>query len=121
VKYNIMKRWVKALRSGKYKQIRGALNNGKGFCCLGVLCDISKKDLGIKWVKGYEDKMEIGKRHKDTDYLPKSVRRWAGIKTRECSFYDEASETECDLSLLNDNYRSFKYIAKVIEQYWMKL
>ncbi len=35
-----IKRWVKALRSGKYKQHRGGYNcigpRGKSFCCLGV-------------------------------------------------------------------------------------
>lgn len=39
-------KWVKALRSGKYKQGAGYLNSVRGFCCLGVLCDIS--GLG-KW------------------------------------------------------------------------
>jgi hypothetical protein len=31
-------KWLKALRSGKYKQARGTLFNGDGYCCLGVLC-----------------------------------------------------------------------------------
>ena len=41
-------RWVKALRSGKFKQSTGTLkdvnNSGDvvGYCCLGVLCAISK-------------------------------------------------------------------------------
>lgn len=38
-KQNITK-WVKALRSGEYKQTRGMLQNNKGFCCLGVACKI---------------------------------------------------------------------------------
>ena len=33
-------KWVNALRSGKYKQTRGNLQDGDGFCCLGVLCDL---------------------------------------------------------------------------------
>lgn len=34
-------KWVKALRSGEYKQGTGKLNDGQGnFCCLGVLCEI---------------------------------------------------------------------------------
>ena len=48
----LMKRWVKALRSGKYEQGCGSLKmNVKSedglitdkhqYCCLGVLCDIS--------------------------------------------------------------------------------
>lgn len=36
---NILK-WTKALRSGKYKQTQGALHNKKGYCCLGVACEL---------------------------------------------------------------------------------
>lgn len=39
-------KWLEALRSGKYEQSRACLRDPKGFCCLGVLCDIS--ELG-KW------------------------------------------------------------------------
>lgn len=43
MKNNIMKKWVKALRSGKYKQGTGTLkqynrNEEAKHCCLGVLC-----------------------------------------------------------------------------------
>lgn len=44
--------WVAALRSGEYTQAAGALRNSKGFCCLGVLCDLHHKahpDAG-EWV-----------------------------------------------------------------------
>jgi hypothetical protein len=40
--------WIKALRSGRYKQCREQLRDGEGYCCLGVLARIngsSKKDL----------------------------------------------------------------------------
>ena len=43
-----------ALRSGKYRQTRGRLRDSKGFCCLGVACEIS----GVgKWNgdEGYND------------------------------------------------------------------
>lgn len=35
-------RWVAALRSGEYKQATGVLKSaeGRGFCCIGVLCDV---------------------------------------------------------------------------------
>lgn len=38
-------KWVAALRSGEYKQCRGELFNGKGYCCLGVACVITKTKL----------------------------------------------------------------------------
>jgi len=35
-------KWLKALRSGKYKQGKYRLRNNRDeFCCLGVLCDVS--------------------------------------------------------------------------------
>jgi len=45
MKKNVAKKWVKALRSGKYKQSREMLKNSGGYCCLGVLCEI----LDFKW------------------------------------------------------------------------
>lgn len=44
----IKRRWLKALRSGKYKQGTGSLRDGDGFCCLGVLCDVVKNDKALK-------------------------------------------------------------------------
>jgi hypothetical protein len=34
-------KWVKALRSGEYKQARKKLRDGENYCCLGVLCQIA--------------------------------------------------------------------------------
>jgi len=57
----VYKKWLKALRSGKYQQAQGCLREVeqddwtdevlavKGFCCLGVLQDIAVKDGGPKW------------------------------------------------------------------------
>lgn len=35
------KKWLKALRSGEYKQGKNYLRKGDEFCCIGVLCDIT--------------------------------------------------------------------------------
>ncbi len=35
-----LNRWVKALRSKKFKQAKHALTNGEGHCCMGVLCEL---------------------------------------------------------------------------------
>jgi hypothetical protein len=37
--------WIVALRSGEYKQTSEYLKNNRGFCCLGVLCDVA----GATW------------------------------------------------------------------------
>lgn len=43
---SLVKRWIKALRSGKYKQGKKALRTSNNeFCCLGVLCDVANPQL----------------------------------------------------------------------------
>lgn len=37
---DLKKRWVEALRSGKYQQGEGQLQLGYTYCCLGVLADV---------------------------------------------------------------------------------
>lgn len=37
--------WVKALRSGEYKQGIGKLRERDEFCCLGVLCQVAGIDI----------------------------------------------------------------------------
>ena len=46
-KIKLAKRWIAALRSSKYKQGYGYLVSGNKYCCLGVLCDVAKKEFGI--------------------------------------------------------------------------
>lgn len=36
-----IRKWVKALRGGKYKQTKSALQNDEGYCCLGIACVIT--------------------------------------------------------------------------------
>lgn len=38
----IKREWIKALRSGEYEQTRRRLCDDTGFCCLGVLWDITQ-------------------------------------------------------------------------------
>ncbi|HEV8263241.1 MAG TPA: hypothetical protein VGQ19_21085 [Burkholderiales bacterium] len=36
----VKRKWIEALRSGRYQQTQKALRNDDGYCCLGVLCDL---------------------------------------------------------------------------------
>lgn len=53
MKQEIARRWVEALRSGKYQQTSGTLarkdpvTGTVGYCCLGVLCEIAVEDQVI--------------------------------------------------------------------------
>ena len=102
------KKWVEALRSGKYKQSIQFLHSEEGYCCLGVACDLFK-EKHQKWEKSnfiYNFKNE--KNHSyNQNYIPRSLARKIGI---------DNSNQEC-LSRLNDiNRFSFKKIADYIEK-----
>jgi hypothetical protein len=83
MKEKILKKWVKALRSGKYKKGQGQLailkdsedDNSKRvkYCCLGVLCDLYAKETGIKWDGDLFEE--------ESGALPKAVMKWAGLKS----------------------------------------
>ena len=100
----IMKKWVKALRSGKYKHTKGQLQDVTGYCCLGVLCEISGKDY-----------------QPGGGALPDEVMCWAGM-AGDMGTLPGKNRKHVDLPELNDkaNY-SFKSIANVIERPWRVL
>jgi hypothetical protein len=127
---DIAKKWVKALRSGKYKQGKSFLKqfNSKGqpkHCCLGVLCELyndtmkknNKKTISVKCRDDDLDYGYVTFANKD-DSLPAVVRKWAGIKNKLGTFsYTERifKHTEC-LADLNDTGKKFSTIADIIEK-----
>lgn len=118
----IKAKWVAALRSGKYEQTHGALRDGdKGFCCMGVLCNlhaIANPKFAAKQKDPYTYDGKQG--------LPsRTVTDWAGISETERVKYELAGEDVLvsykgnlkRLSALNDEYRlSFKQIANIIDR-----
>lgn len=130
MKKNIAKKWIDALRSGKYKQIKGALKRAKdnqieSFCALGVLCDLYQKD--------HKEKLEEQNSHikktkngsavafEDEIYtLPFKVQKWAGMKDSE-GCLDLDGEQDRTIPQLNDQGVSFKKIADLIEKNQKKL
>lgn len=73
MKKNIKKLWVKALRSGKYKQGCRALRYDNMFCCLGVLCDLHRKRTKKKG-NIWRNNAYLGYRAG----IPEDVQKWAG-------------------------------------------
>ncbi len=68
MKADLKRKWVEALRSGKYKQGEGELRRGDAFCCLGVLADVR----GAEWVEDEYGELGIpnGDGHVLTGALP---------------------------------------------------
>lgn len=53
-------KWVKALRSGEFKQARGFLQKDGGYCCLGVLCLIAGISVDrLETQEGYADIFDL--------------------------------------------------------------
>jgi hypothetical protein len=102
----IKKKWVEALRSGKYKQGIGRLKGNDEFCCLGVLCDIS----GLSnWDA---ENRYLG----DNSLLPMQVVEWAGLDSYNPRCPAPNSSGTLPLSAFNDHRYSFIEIADLIER-----
>ena len=125
MKKNIMNKWVKALRSGKYKQCRDQLcivsgtTGEESYCCLGVLTDLylkerkrQKKGPNIKFFHIYtkedmDHDLNYSKWEVDGEVgcLPAEVAEWAGFNTATDDYKTGCfsnGKDEIDLVLLND-------------------
>lgn len=101
------KKWVRALRSGKYKQGRHQLRSGDQFCCLGVACDLAVKAKVIPPPVKDGRTFQYGREWLG---LPDAVRNWLGLRT-EIGHYGSNNA----LSTVNDGGKRFSTIAKIIE------
>lgn len=119
MKKSIMKRWVKALRSGKYEQGTKALRNANNqFCCLGVLCDLSKKELHTRWKLALDG--DTYRFKNQGGLLSNEVIEWSGIRYENAWSWNSRGYRK-SLIYLNDNGWSFKNIANFIEKNWKNL
>lgn len=108
---HLRKVWLEALESGKFKQTRGALRtlkaDGKsyGYCCLGVLSQVSAK-CGL----GSFDKHEftLGD-HTDDQVLVRDLRDVIGLTLNDCDTLMEMND---------EDDKTFKEIAKHLRSKW---
>lgn len=105
----IMQRWVRALRSGKYKQATGQLKKeGVGHCCLGVLCEVLKQPYA-----GYDL------------VLPVRVQQESEMNsldgTLPKTYKNKIVEMKQSLTEFNDGGLTFKQIALIIERNYKDL
>lgn len=97
--------WADALRSGKFKQTKGTLQDNLGHCCLGVACEIFIPKAEIK----RDERGEI-----DGGYPEHQPNAPIWLKIINDDFYERAGGVW--LSRLNDTEGySFDDIAGIIE------
>ena len=103
------KEWVKALRSGEFKQRKGSLGGKEfgGYCCLGVACELAVK-AGVIPSYCYLDWT-----------LPLAVKDWLGLVTDRGTYTLPDGEL-FDLVYANDGKsrgqsKTFSEIADIIE------
>lgn len=100
-------KWISALRSGNYRQIRGSLRGRGGFCCLGVLCDLTKEVLDTNWTPRNSF---LG----SYSLLPKGVIKLVGLNYADPMISKNGKPMT--LAQINDFGMSFKDIANIIEE-----
>ena len=133
MKAEIAERWAAALRSGGHLQGFGALGTvgcGGGErprrCCLGVLCDLAVK-AGVEVEVETQDSSSIVCYDGKVDFLPDSVREWAGMRTDQGMFLFNNGHVEipdgrhrklyASLAAMNDDGCSFEQIGEAIEEW----
>lgn len=123
MRQDIKEQWVNALRSGVFRQGRRYLAKDGGYCCLGVLCELAYRDGVVT------ERVEFGDGDNSAVVydghlfaLPGSVMEWAGLDDSN-PFAPEPDRGRPEnyprrpLSAMNDNGKTFTYIADVIERY----
>ncbi len=110
MKQRVKKKWLQALRSGKYVQADGSLReNADSFCCLGVLCDLYAKEHGKRWK--FDARYSFGG---EEAYPPSDVLTWAGLDNKKGGSVVIGNKRR-QLANHNDNGASFEDIADAIE------
>lgn len=109
--------WIKALRSGKYKQGRGYLKIDGSYCCLGVSCIVAGIDPEI--IEGSENpESPYHNGYELISNLPERVQNNVPFILRD---NNEESDIINTLTKMNDGVgncpqRSFNEIADYIEK-----
>ena len=103
-----VKKWVAALRLGKYRRTTGMLHRrGSGYCCLGVACEVYIQHGGVLTKAIGEGAVTYdGER----GILPVAVKNWLGLRDAYSSYNDGS------LASQNDSWgMTFARIADLIE------
>lgn len=106
----LRKRWVEALRSGKYVQGKGCLEEHGKNCCLGVLCRVfDGMHPGVISIMNSDFRPGAIRFDNKDGIAPQPVAYAIGLRKLNGSFGNTS------LTELNDTGKSFSEIADLIE------
>lgn len=117
--------WLDALRSGDYLQGAGSLRPSQdAYCCLGVLCDVYKRETGNGEFDVDRQGFFVGGEFDDTQ-PPPLVLDWIGNNYKDMFItLDEEAGLYKSIVSLNDGIscrkRSFAEIADILENEHLK-
>lgn len=122
-------KWIKALRSGEYKQTTGMLNkNNESVCCLGVLCELWRQEqlIPMKWETHSSDNNSMGLFGEAAvvpTQISKEIVMYSSIGCIDLPYPARDNEKkEIKLIDLNDKAKlTFPQIADVIAYFWKEL
>lgn len=111
MKEEVARKWIERLRNPNMRQARLRLKNGRGMCCLGhlaiVLGDTFNPDGTLKSCPS------------ESKVLSEDLRIKAGMGSK-CGVIVLLGD-HTNLSVLNDNGKSLRDIADIIERHWREL
>ena len=110
------KKWIAALRSDDFKQTTSCLRDFDGHCCLGVACEVYRREAGEgHWNKEYTqfrtEYIFMTAEGKYTACLPPIVAKWLGLRSTS----GHNKNTLTTLAVMNDEGFSFEEIANALE------
>ena len=118
---NIKKLWIKALKSGEFKQGVGFLEKDGKYCALGILSLLAL----VEGICTYKEERGVGGFDNKRFNLSFNVMKWAGIAQDDERFLDPEEHkvlltvrnTKTSILELNDSGKSLKEIAMFVEKY----
>lgn len=121
----IKAKWVRALKSGKYKQGHGQLKNKSKFGCLGVLTDLYiKSHKDTEWVESSFEADEKKKFAVTQAYPAFVVQKWARLRDenpyvemtrKNVHYYSDLTLADLNDGTTYKRRKSFKDIAALIQ------
>jgi len=116
-----VRKWVDALRSGRFTQAPYALRSGidpDGRCCLGVACEVYREETSDgDWTT--EDQVFVTRNSDAVDLLPTDVADWFGFDHMNPTVA-KMGKVEVPATAANDDHEwSFDRIADELEELYL--